>query len=317
MSAIRRGLLATLLALAAAATAACATQARPRATGADDAGPRAGAGGDDTISMVTLNIFHDRADWPRRLPLIVDGLRALQPDVIALQEVLQTPTLPNQARTIADALGYRLHFASTSPADAPTRYGNAILTPHPITVTGERALAPHEDGRISAHARVDIRGRPVDVFAVHLHHLLDGDAMRAVQVQDLLAHVDATPGRGDTLLLGDFNARIAAPALAPLMADYVDAYGSVREQPDLQPANTTLNQAFFETGSRIDHVLPVRTDFAVVSADIVFDAPSADGTWPSDHFGLHAVLRPLRASPPAPAPATPPPPVAVGHNDRP
>lgn len=46
----------------------------------------------------------------------------------------------------------------------------------------------------------------------------------------------AAPRRGATLLLGDFNTRVGDPALAPLAGDYVYAYGSVRDQPDLQPA---------------------------------------------------------------------------------
>src|SRR5689334_2368988 len=67
---------------------------------------------DGDISVVTLNLWHDKADWPARQRIIVATLRALRPDVIVLQEVLQHATLPNQAMTLADALGYEYRFAS-------------------------------------------------------------------------------------------------------------------------------------------------------------------------------------------------------------
>ncbi len=38
------------------------------------------------FSVITLNLYHDRDDWPRRRTQILSTLRALQPDVIALQE---------------------------------------------------------------------------------------------------------------------------------------------------------------------------------------------------------------------------------------
>ena len=37
------------------------------------------------ISIVTLNLWHDKGDWPKREKLIVATLRALRPDVISLQ----------------------------------------------------------------------------------------------------------------------------------------------------------------------------------------------------------------------------------------
>ena len=41
------------------------------------------------FTLVTLNLYHDRDDWPKRRVQIVDTLRALEPDAIVLQEVLQ------------------------------------------------------------------------------------------------------------------------------------------------------------------------------------------------------------------------------------
>jgi hypothetical protein len=84
-----------------------------------DAGPTAAP----AMDVVTLNLWHDRSDWPRRQALIVDELRRLQPDVILLQEVLQDEGLPNQAGTLAERLGYAWHFVSVDPPDRARRYG--------------------------------------------------------------------------------------------------------------------------------------------------------------------------------------------------
>ena len=48
-----------------------------------------------TVDAVTLNLWHDKQDWPRRQDAIVADLRSLAPDVILLQEVLQDAALPN------------------------------------------------------------------------------------------------------------------------------------------------------------------------------------------------------------------------------
>lgn len=265
--------------------ASCATTDPPASTPAPD-----------TLSVVSFNLYHDKADWPKRLPLIVDGLRALRPDVIALQEVLQTEQLPNQARTIADALGYQMHFVSTDPPDQPRRYGNAILSRQPILARSERRLQPFDDARTLAHVRIAVGDRTIDVYATHLHHTDQGDAIRRRQLQDVLAHIAATGGGAPCILLGDFNAAVTSAALQPVLADYIDSYGSRHADPDAQPANTTLNPKFFDAGTRIDHVFASRGDFDVRDAAIVLDRAGADGTWPSDHFGLRATLRLLPAA---------------------
>ena len=273
----RLHVLAMLPVLLAVASCATADPARVPAT--------------ESLSVVSLNIYHDKADWAKRLPLIVGGLRALEPDVIALQEVLQHERLPNQAQTIADALGYRMHFVSTDPPARPRRYGNAILTPHPILARSERRLQPFDDGRTVAHARIAVGGRAIDVYATHLHHTAEGQAIRSRQLQDVIAHVEATGDDAPRILLGDFNATIPDAALQPLLARYVDSYGSLHADADAQRADTTLNPAFFDEGRRIDHILAERGRFEVLDADIVLDRADGGGTWPSDHFGMHATLR--------------------------
>ncbi len=57
------------------------------------------------MGMVTFNLHHDREDWPTRRRTILAELKRLQPDAIALQEVIQRRNVRNQAQWLASQLG--------------------------------------------------------------------------------------------------------------------------------------------------------------------------------------------------------------------
>ena len=179
----------------------------------------------DTLTVVTLNLWHDQADWPRRLGVILDTLRAERPDVICLQEVLQHATLPNQAETLADSLGYRRTFASVDGPERPKRYGNAILFHHPFSESGMKKLEPLDDYRTAAHARVEIDGRPLDVYCTHLHHTAEGGAIRTTQVRDVLGFVRDTRGEGPVLLAGVRVVAVSTVSLVTVGVLFVIAAG--------------------------------------------------------------------------------------------
>nr|WP_255698936.1 endonuclease/exonuclease/phosphatase family protein [Luteimonas sp. Y-2-2-4F] len=265
-----------LAALAASVLAACAPALRTEAPAPDAA----------RLSLVTLNLYHDRDHWERRRPLVIEGLRALRPDVVALQEVLQHDTLRNQAEDIGEALGYSVFFVSTDPKGQAHRYGNALLTRLPVLARSQRRLEPLDDTRTVAHLRVQAGGRALDVFNTHLHWTDEGGAIRARQLQDVLAHVRAEAGDGPSVIAGDFNAEADAPELAALReAGYVDVLAAA---DPAAAAKTTLNPHYFEHGRRIDHVFARGAGLRARSAQRVLDRPGADGAWPSDHFGVRA-----------------------------
>jgi len=264
----RRSLLAAAAALP---VAACA----PRATAARK-----------PLRAVTFNIWHNAGNWPVRLKLIVDVLRAADADVIALQEVLQDSkkNLPNQAETIAAALGgYSVHFMSTAPIDAANRYGNAILTRLPVLATDTIKLEPLADSRTAIRVRVDHAGRPVDVVNTHLAWQPDQGPMRAQQIQGLLGWLpkDDVP----LVLMGDFNAPLDEAALAPLAVRGLE--------PALKPGatDTTLVVSRGHKPRVIDHIFTDPRAFAVSDARRIADV-AVDGEFPSDHFGVAATLMP-------------------------
>ncbi|MEO6103753.1 MAG: endonuclease/exonuclease/phosphatase family protein [Pseudoxanthomonas sp.] len=241
-----------------------------------------------TLKVATLNLYHDKDDWPRRRVQIVEEFRRRQPDVIALQEVIQREGLANQAEWLAGQLGYAWHFVSTDPASKPMRYGNAILTRHPILLRGEQRLRPLDDSRTAGLLRIDLEGHAVNVYVTHLHWTDQGGAIRTQQVADLVRYIAATSQNIPSIVAGDFNSSADSPELGALRAGFVDAYGS--QHPDADPVNSsTLNLKYFAP-KRIDHVFYQRSEFNPISSQIIFSHADADGIWASDHYGVLAVL---------------------------
>lgn len=258
------------------------------------AGPTttARAAAPETVTVITLNLWHDQSGWPKRMARILREVRALNPDVLCLQEVLEHATLPNQAFALADSLGYQAHFTSVDPEGAPKRFGNAILTRHPVLARRGKSLEPMNDYRVVAHVRIDLHGRPFDVYDTHLHHTQEGGAIRATQILDLLAYIDSTRGKGAYLLAGDFNAPLESPEMAPLRAVCLDAFASTN--PGAWGAESaTMNPLYEKEPRAIDHVFVERLgkpSLHVQEAAVLFREMDADGVWVSDHFGVLARL---------------------------
>lgn len=264
----RRTLLAGIAALP---LAACAHRAR--------------VGAKRSIGVATFNIWHDAGgQWPARRPLLAAALRTADADVIALQEVLEDAAkgLPNQATTIAQDLGYEVHFVAIEPEGAPRRYGNAILTRLPVLDVARRKLEPLSDYRTAIRVRVRTEDGPVDIVATHLAWQPEAAAVRAEQLADLLGWLpnDGTP----LVVMGDFNAPQDDPGLR--------AMGPPRFTSALPPgaAATTLNPARGHPAGRvIDHIFAESSAFEASGAHIIGDTP-VDGEYPSDHFGVAARL---------------------------
>ena len=244
---------------------------------------------DTSLDIVTLNLYHDKDDWPRRRAQIVEKLKVLQPDVIALQEVLQHETLPNQARWLAEQLGYEWFFVSTDPPGQVHRYGNALLTQRPILARAQHALQPLDDSRSAGLLRIDLNGRAVDIYVTHLHWTDQGGPIRARQLADLMQFIDATSHSLPVVVAGDFNATAGSPELAALRPGFVDAYGLQHPQADTA-SSSTLNLRYFAP-KRIDHVFFEREAFAPLASEIILNHADANGVWASDHYGMHVSLQ--------------------------
>ena len=189
-----------------------------------------------SVTAVTLNLYHDRGDWPQRRALIVEELRKTKPDLIALQEMLQAPGLRNQAEDLAEALGHRYVFVSQDAQQLPRRYGNANLSRHPIVRHDEVPLEPRDDYRSAARVRVKLRGRMLDFVVTHLHPGETGGEIRAQQVRHLLEFTGAVEGQSaGTIVAGDFNATAGSEEPGPMHRAFADAYARLHADADFEP----------------------------------------------------------------------------------
>lgn len=261
------------------------------------------------IRVVTLNIWNRQGPWERRLELIRRGLRALQPDLVGLQEVLHMPWLPpNQAEDIAAPLELQVAYGEAwKIMGGPLSFGNALLSRWPIL---EQAVTPlpvedNGDGRSLLYALVDAPGGRLPVFVTHLSWQLHLSDVRARQVRAIDDQVRSVLQKGSLppILMGDFNAEPDSDeirflrglgALGGRGTYWADCFGLC----GTGPGHTFTRDNVF---AAVAHEPPRRIDYIFVrgpdrehrgeplAARVVLDLPD-DGTWPSDHYGVYAEI---------------------------
>jgi len=244
----------------------------------------------DRLHVATLNIRNLADRWFERLPLILNDMSALQPDLLGLQEVVY----PMQQDRLIGAAGegrYREHRAWAGRPE----YGNALLVRGPLTAT----VVERIDLGYSRSALRALVGLPggADLLMVvtHLHHVTPDEGIRDEQAAAVLAWLDDGPSAAATILVGDFNADPAEPAPARIRADgfrsaYAEANG---EEPAVTWPSGLIAEAMDTDGSPecLDYIW-VRGAIRVESARLCFDRPGPDDLtiYPSDHLGLAAWL---------------------------
>jgi endonuclease/exonuclease/phosphatase family metal-dependent hydrolase len=260
------------------------------------------------LRVLTLNIWNLSGRWRSRREAILRVVRRCGPDVVCLQEVVANER-GNQAEWLASELGdWSIAYAGEPLVAATARFGNAVLSRWPIE-THSSAQLPYvpdelEVQRVVVHARTG----GVDVFSTHLAWQLHDAALRERQVQALVRFVSARTDPAAPLgpvVAGDFNAEPDSSAvrylsgLASLDGTSVYLQDAWRLAGDGGPGITWSNRNPHaaldrEPDRRIDYIFSGFHGRAgggrPVECRVVADEP-ADGIWPSDHFGLLAVLQ--------------------------
>ncbi len=256
--------------------------------------------GEATIGALTIasfNVLCDRYEQERiqtaqRLPAIVEHLRRCDADIIALQEV--TPPLLD---VLLEQDWVHSYAISESPeAQTLKPYGLLLLSRLPFT------LVEHQ---YSAHKRVlvgtwQINERSLHVAVVHLtsnraHNAYD---VRAHQRSVLLEYLKTLPGDG--FIVGDFNSRGDEQEEELSQSGFVDVWTLLH--PDdagytFDPERNPLAALMSLSGeaARFDRILLRDEDGRFLPRSMELFAcepvPDTQGTlYPSDHFGIRAVL---------------------------
>ncbi|MFF4622911.1 poly(A) polymerase [Nonomuraea jabiensis] len=249
-----------------------------------------GRSGHPALRVLTWNTLWDRydgdrLDTARRRPLLLAALEAADADVIALQEV--EPALLSMLLAAPWVrAGYTLGTDPYGPDVDDS--GLLLLSRLPVREAARHQLGPHKS--VAAIA-VDTATGVLVVAATHLtsDHSGDGAARRRAELARIaegLAGVD-----GDVILLGDFNDGTDTPASALGLRDaWTQAHGP-DQTPTFDPDANPLAALSSLSGraSRLDRIL-LRGRPRVISAALRGDAPTPEGLYISDHYGVEAVL---------------------------
>lgn len=163
------------------------------------------------IRIATYNIHKCRGlDGRTRPERIASILKALRPDIVALQEVVGSGP---RGRGQEEELGRHLGMKSVL---APARtlrghlYGNALLSRHPIKHhhTCDLTLNGYEP-RICQRADILFQGHRIHIFNVHLG---TRGRERGRQATKLVEYLSAPSVHGPKILMGDFNEWRKGPA---------------------------------------------------------------------------------------------------------
>jgi endonuclease/exonuclease/phosphatase family metal-dependent hydrolase len=259
------------------------------------------------LRVLTLNIWNLDGDWRARRQAIVAVLRQWEPDVVCLQEVVESEQ-GNQADWLAAELGgWHVAFASVKHHLGPARFGNAVLSRWPIDASGSAELPNEPDEaevqRVVAHARTN----GLDVFSTHLAWQLHDADLRERQVQALVEYVEANTQANASVgpvIAGDFNSEPDSTAIRYLTGltslrgkstYFQDAWRLAGDGgPGLTWSRANAHAAKeHEPDRRIDYIFSgVHLDTGAgrpLECHVVADEP-VEGVWPTDHFGVFVVL---------------------------
>lgn len=180
----------------------------------------------DRLRVVIFNMLGGYPELEHQEARFRDTLaafRALDPDVLILQEAWQTHAHGNMAQRVAKHLKMDHVYARANGGARLIGFeeGSAIISRYPIVEAKRMVLSPRwpiYETRIAVSASIDLGREKVMVVGTHL--TCWDDATTAAQTENLLARL---PEHDLLLVAGDFNAASESPAVKRMLdAEFID-----------------------------------------------------------------------------------------------
>ncbi len=261
-----------------------------------------------SVRTVTFNVLsYDHAEPSRRREVAAAGLRALRPDIVALQET----TLGVGIDEAHELLGedYHVQEHASRPAD---EVGSVLASRWPISPVAviDLAVLPRVPSAAALAASVNLPDPFGSALLVHQHAAFQYGytAEREMQALTCARRIEELAGRyRHVIVLGDFNDDADSASvrfwtgkqsLDGFGVHYQDAWRAAHPRvpgETFVPHNPLVRtgELPLEAGRRIDYVLirsgPYGPSLRVLDARLVLDEP-VNGVWASDHFGVLADL---------------------------
>ena len=242
----------------------------------------------DTIRIMTYNI-HSAVNMDGNVSLqpIVQVIRTMNPDIVALQEVdvaIPSAECRHQAKALGDRLGMEFFFFPLVQYEI-RHYGLAFLSRIPFTVVKRDRLPTvlprlGLQNRGAVWIRLNHSVRPIHIFNTHLG-LFRRERQR--QIDALLGKhwLKAVPPDEAVVLCGDLNAGPRSKVYRKLSADLSDV--QKKRSHGQRPKPTFSSRRPIR---RIDHMFI--SDHLIPSSVQVVQSPAAQIA--SDHLPLFAEL---------------------------
>ena len=242
------------------------------------------------MRILTLNTWQERGPWRERWEVTFRGMECFRPEIAAFQELFN----PAWAQEVRKRTGYASLLFPEEPC------GLAILTDFPVQSWGVAKLtkSPLEDYlRCALWAELRVRGERIVIINTHLPWMLEDGSSRRKQVEEILELVKKKAPQAGSILMGDLNAPPDSSEIQWLIdrGPFRDLF---RERHPNQSGFSWDNRNPYAGGSfhkmpdrRIDYILVRgKAPFLqnLVSCDLVYTEPDANGVWASDHYGLLA-----------------------------
>ncbi|HET6484010.1 MAG TPA: endonuclease/exonuclease/phosphatase family protein [Actinoplanes sp.] len=212
--------------------------------------------------------------WREREPEIADVLKQLEPDIVGLVETWSGDGI-TQPGLLADQLGSRHSvFVPTSlppapdppeePSQADIEIGLGLISRWPILNTEVHNLPNQQRAGpppTALLATLDHPRGPLHVIVACLEWKPEYAVDQLAQSKALAALAADPRLDGDlpVLLLGDLNADVTQPELAPLLAVLIDSWSLAGGDPAAVTLSSALLEAPLEATKqidrRIDHIL--------------------------------------------------------------
>ena len=244
------------------------------------------------VRVATLNLEQDHKRWDRRRELIVEQLGALNPDVLALNEVcVPLETARWLQRVAKERFGIDYALVQQTKANGLAEVeAEALLTRFPLVETGNLQYQTRD--MVALVARILIGREPVDVYVTHLYRSRGDDSLRLYQVQQLLAWIDRRSDVTARLVCGDFNATLQKASAALMATRLRHTQTAPTAFTPLADGDGAISHPYWPRMDRCIDYIWVSEDVSILESGVGFDKASATDAalWPSDHAGVWADL---------------------------
>lgn len=259
------------------------------------------------LRVMSFNLRYDNPgdgddSWSRRKEMLVDCIKAANPDLLGIQEGLagQVEYLSSQLKR------YRTIGVGRDDGKSEGEFSAIFVNTDRLNVLESGTFwlseTPDTPGskswdsslpRIVTWAKLTSRDQPERTFYfLNTHWDHRGTQARLESAKQMREWVRKNAGKQPVIVSGDFNCPETSDPMRTLIrgnADDVPWTDTYRQlHPKFEVDEATFH-AFRGTkkGSRIDFILH-SPQFRTVEANI--DRVNRDGRFPSDHFAVHAVV---------------------------